>query len=233
MNNRLIGRSRYAEYATVRTDAKLSQSSLLQINVPAGTQPCTQFGIHPQLPLFKALYDAGDAAFFANIGTLIEPITKAEFIAKTKQVPPSLFAHNTQQRQSQSVHAQQMAAKGVLGRIRDALTAQTPSPIAANAYSITGSMKMVEGSKTAHMVNHKWGMPGLQAPNSLLFSRIRPSIFNLTSRVAGSVFGETFAAVLENSLTTTAVYGGLLNGATVTERFGEGKLDYQVFLNPS
>jgi uncharacterized protein (DUF1501 family) len=128
--------------ATVRDEAKLSKGSLLQVNVPAGTQPCTKFGIHPKLTLYKSLYDDGDASFFANIGTLVEPLTKEEFQGKTKPVPPSLFAHNTQQRQSQSLHAQLSKAKGVLGRIRDALTSQQPAPVAANAYSITGTIYM-------------------------------------------------------------------------------------------
>ena len=170
----------YAEYASVRGEVKLAKSSLLQIVMPSGhSQPCTNFGIHPQLGIYKSLYDQGDAAFFANIGSLVEPVTKTEFQAKSKLVPPSLFAHNTQQRQSQSVYAQNMAAKGVLGRIRDALGARQSTPLAANAYSITGSMKIVEGSTTAHMINKNYGMAQLSASGTDQ-APIRNAIFNLT-----------------------------------------------------
>ena len=88
-----------SQYATVRAHHAISKSQLLQIDVPSGTQPCTKFGLHPELSTLKAAYDAGDAAFIANIGTLVEPITRADTHCKTppcKQLPPALFAHNTQ-----------------------------------------------------------------------------------------------------------------------------------------
>ena len=44
----------------------------------------------------KELYDAGDLNFFANIGSLVEPVTLEEWKADAKKVPPNLFAHNSQ-----------------------------------------------------------------------------------------------------------------------------------------
>ena len=44
----------------------------------------------------------------------------------------------------------------------------------------------------------------------------------------GSIFSETFAASIEHSLQSTAKYGDLLDGATVTENFGEEDLDLQL-----
>ena len=37
------------------------------------------------------VYDVREGAFVANIGGRVEPVTKAEFQAKSKQLPPSLF----------------------------------------------------------------------------------------------------------------------------------------------
>ena len=65
----------YETYSTIRAGAALPHSQLLPISAPSGTQPhsvCTKFGVHPSLPHLKTLYDAGDAAFLANFGTLIE-----------------------------------------------------------------------------------------------------------------------------------------------------------------
>jgi hypothetical protein len=80
-------------------------------------------------------------------GVQVSPLTKADFNNKVPAVPKSLFAHNTQQTAAQSVHSQNTAlaaAKGVLGRIVDALRT-LPEPLSAHAYSISGNMKMVEG----------------------------------------------------------------------------------------
>ena len=65
----------YAEYADVRGPVTMPKESLLQISVPAGTQPCDTFGLHPKIPRIKSMYDDGEALFVANIGTLLAPIT--------------------------------------------------------------------------------------------------------------------------------------------------------------
>lgn len=41
------------------------------------------------------MYDAGELAFVANVGALVEPVTKADFLKTTgfrvRRFPPSLF----------------------------------------------------------------------------------------------------------------------------------------------
>ena len=90
--------------------------------MPAGTQPCDTFGVYPKLTEVQSLYAGGELAFVANIGALVEPLTKDEYNSGAKEVPPSLFAHNIIQRSAQNVHAQQADAKGVLGRMADVLS---------------------------------------------------------------------------------------------------------------
>ena len=46
--------------------------------------------------MVQRLYNEGDAAFFTNVGTLVEPMTKAEYLAKEKRRPPNLVAHDVQ-----------------------------------------------------------------------------------------------------------------------------------------
>ena len=88
----------YAEYSAVRGDLSLTQSELLSISVPSGSQPCDTFGIHPKLPLVQQLYADGDLAWIANVGALAEPISKEEVKSGTKVKPLNLFAHNSQRR---------------------------------------------------------------------------------------------------------------------------------------
>ena len=59
------------------------------------------------------MYEAGDASFIANVGALVEPMTKEEYLAKSKRRPQSLYAHNVQQNLPQappSAGASQRAA---------------------------------------------------------------------------------------------------------------------------
>ena len=87
----------YAEYEAVRGPAiALAKETLLPFNVSAGSQPCGMFGLHPELPVLHDLYHSGEACFVANVGTLVEPVTK-ETWKKRPEKPNSLFAHNAQQ----------------------------------------------------------------------------------------------------------------------------------------
>ena len=45
-------------------------------------------GVHPSLPTVQRLYADGDAAFLANVGTLVEPISKAEYLDKKLERAP-------------------------------------------------------------------------------------------------------------------------------------------------
>ena len=143
------GNDLYAEYTAARGINAIPQASLLQI--PAASQPCATFGVHYELTALKDAYDSGDAAFVANIGALVQPITRAGVRAGEPK-PPSLYSHNTQATIAQNVHAQAAAsAKGVLGRIGTVLGDAQPSgepPYKMKAYSIAGNTKVLEGSRT-------------------------------------------------------------------------------------
>jgi hypothetical protein len=116
------------------------------------------------MPTLTSLFQSGEAAFVANVGPMIEPVTQADFLGKSgvkKKFPPSLFAHNVQQVKQdkckmrrdcvlclynyllyqlaiQNLDPLNLVAKGVLGRAVTALQAVTPSPYTAAMYSIAG-----------------------------------------------------------------------------------------------
>ena len=84
-------------------------------------------------------------------------MTKEEYIAKTKRIPPSLFSHNVQQRSAQSVHPQREAAKGVIGRMMHALSS-LPSPFSTAAYSISGNTRILEGERPPEIISASEGV---------------------------------------------------------------------------
>ncbi|MDZ4286403.1 MAG: hypothetical protein U0984_00500, partial [Prosthecobacter sp.] len=84
----------YTAYSNVRQDLALSEAALLPIN-PLNT-PGRSFGLHPQLGGLQTLFEGGHAAFVANVGTLIEPVTLAQYNANSKPLPLGLFSHSDQ-----------------------------------------------------------------------------------------------------------------------------------------
>ena len=112
----------YQEYKTIRGNAALDTSELLNIAVTKGTQqPCTNFGVHKKLQVVKDSWELGEASWMANMGVLTQPTTRQQFKDKTVPLPPSLFAHNIMQRSIATMHPQMSTSKGVLGRIMDTM----------------------------------------------------------------------------------------------------------------
>lgn len=56
-----------------------------------------QVALPPEMLQLKSLFDQGEAAIVANLGPLIEPVTRTSFESGAARVPPRLFSHNDQQ----------------------------------------------------------------------------------------------------------------------------------------
>lgn len=123
----------YADYFSIRQDPSLgglalSQESLLPISTPGGRS----FGLHPSMTEMKSLYDAGDLAFVANVGSLFQRTDLADYQSGV-DLPLGLFSHSDLQRHWQtSMPQSRSAATGWGGRVADLLTdpAKRDAPIA-------------------------------------------------------------------------------------------------------
>jgi uncharacterized protein (DUF1501 family) len=64
------------------------------------------FALHPLLGATQKLFSAGKVAAIANVGTLLAPLTKADYLRPTgtTQIPQRLFSHSDQQAAWQSGH---------------------------------------------------------------------------------------------------------------------------------
>jgi uncharacterized protein (DUF1501 family) len=98
-NNTVIPYDEYATYAQVRgTALNISKASLLQVNAPSQK---AAFGLHPSLVEIQSLYNSGQVAVLANVGTLAAPINRSQYLAGAP-APDNLFSHADQQNQWQS-----------------------------------------------------------------------------------------------------------------------------------
>jgi uncharacterized protein (DUF1501 family) len=110
----------HAEYAATRSDLALPRADLLPIT-PLAAPPGREFGLHPGVPELQQLFEAGNCAFVANVGTLVEPVTKAEYLAGSKALPLGLFSHSDQIEQWQTSLPHARSGIGWGGRMADLL----------------------------------------------------------------------------------------------------------------
>ena len=205
----------YQEYKDVRSDIALRKETLLPIVVPSGNQVCNQFGIHPNLPKLRDLYNQGDALFAANVGPLVEPVTKEEVFLQSKAIPQGLFAHNVQQQAAQTMFPQRRVATGVLGHMNDALLAQGYS---TGAFSISGVNEVLEGDPGKGLAQTYMSAAGVKNFDPIRDSTtVVNSIRDLNEVPAESIFADTWASAVSQTLAKTERLENALSGIVLEQ----------------
>ena len=106
----------YANYSKIRGPLALPQSSLIQL------AQAPNFALNSNLPDIAKLFDSKNAALVTNVGTLVTPLTKAQYQTTGSVVPTNLFSHPDQQLEWQNAAQSGSTQTGWAGRIADALT---------------------------------------------------------------------------------------------------------------
>jgi len=128
-NNMLIpfDATNYAKYSSIRGPLALAQNTLLPLT------PTPNFALNPNLPDIQTLFNNKNAAFVANVGTLVQPLTRAEYLAG-QTAPTNLFSHPDQQQEWQNAAQSAVTQTGWAGRIADTL---------ASSYNQNASIPMI------------------------------------------------------------------------------------------
>jgi len=137
----------YASYASARLGLALPAGNLRVIN------PQDYSGIpvalSPSLPGMQALFEGGQAAVLANVGTLVTPITQADWQARNKPLPFQLFSHSDQQSAWQTGLPDKPSRTGWMGRMGDLIAPRYNAPSGFSiAMSIAGNNIIQTGDKT-------------------------------------------------------------------------------------
>jgi len=107
----------YSNYAQVRGGLALPAASLNAI----GNSKGDQYGLHPSLTELASLYNNKNVAVMVNVGTLVTPLTQAQYKNQQAAIPSNLFSHLDQQTEWQTSLAQGSGATGWGGRVADAI----------------------------------------------------------------------------------------------------------------
>jgi uncharacterized protein (DUF1501 family) len=117
-NNMVIpfGSAAYNSYKSARGGLALAQNQLLPINPPSVGAP---FAFHPRFTSLQSLFNSQQLAVLANVGTLIQPTTPAQFQNGGAPLPINLFSHSDQEAQMQTAVLDKAGNTGWAGRTAD------------------------------------------------------------------------------------------------------------------
>jgi uncharacterized protein (DUF1501 family) len=159
----------YTALSQIRPNLILPQESLASNQLRPGTPLANQrvYALAPGLEPLVPLFHAKELAVLLNIGTLIEPTTKAQYHAKSVRLPPKLFSHNDQQAFWQT-SATEGSPSGWGGRIGD-LFLSSQSSANLTAISLSGQAAFLSGRTLRAYQITAAGPTPISALNSPLF----------------------------------------------------------------
>ena len=106
----------YANYSKIRAGLALPQNQLLAVAPPSIGTP---FGFHPRFVEMQQLFTGKKLALLTNVGTLVQPTTRTQYVNKQTALPMNLYSHADQQTQMQTASLTATGQTGWGGRVAD------------------------------------------------------------------------------------------------------------------
>jgi uncharacterized protein (DUF1501 family) len=203
--------SQYNNYSTIRTPVLAIPSSAI-LGVTSLNSDGNTYGMHPSCPELVQLFGEGKLAFLFNTGTLLYPITRAQYLSGAVKQPPQLFSHADQQTQWQTSIPDQPATTGWGGRVADLLNSVQPNAPISLMVSLAGANTFEVGNIVSQYSVSTSGaialsMPG--TPSGGASTNRMPALLNVLGLPYTNLQSQAYAAAAENAINT----GALLNNA--------------------
>ncbi len=201
----------YTNYAAARGILALPQSSLLPLTLQGGDG--RDFAFHPNLPELQQLFNAGHLAMVANVGTLVAPITRAQYLSGGAAVPNQLFSHADQSVQWQTSVSDQISRTGWGGRMADLLQSLNSGSKISLSISIAGTNTFEVGNLVLPFTVSPTGSIGLSGFDGSANANIRLQAFkDLLAQPQNNLFQQAYAdtvsrGIADNDLLTSALAG--------------------------
>ena len=136
----------FQAYTSIRGQLALDASSLTPTVTSVSGAP---FAFHSKLAEVANLFSSKELAVVANVGSLVQPLTRAQYQAQQAPIPSNLFSHSDQQLQWQTSVAQGSSPTGWAGRAADYIAQQnTNSSSFPTFLSVAGNSLLGAGSAT-------------------------------------------------------------------------------------
>src|SRR5713101_8232862 len=196
----------------------LPQSSLHSLG-PSGA-----YGMHPAATELAALYNSNNLALLVNVGTLIKPTSKTQYITRAVPAPDNLFSHSDQQDQWQTVQLSGVPTTGWAGRMADVIKAAGTSSNCYNSsfppiLSVAGQTIFCTGNQTQPFAMIPGAPPGLfDFGDTSTAGKARIlALQNILTLDSGISLVQPASNVTQNTIAQSQYLAGALNGATALQ----------------
>jgi uncharacterized protein (DUF1501 family) len=211
----------YNEYFIARsggTTASLAQdrAALLPLAPFTPLPNGLSLGLYPNMGGVRQLFQAGRAAFIANVGPLIRPTSLENYQTPGWDLPPGLFSHNDQQDQWHSLGGKALLKSGWAGRIADVLASQVGNQQLPMNISLSGQTLFQAGSVALPYVMGTNGATGMMGLGGTVADEGRRAAFEaVASGTYNTIYERGFAAVQKRTIQFADLINTTLGRTTI------------------
>ena len=202
----------HATYASLRGPIARQRNTLLALG---SVDPVSgrQLAFTPDLGALHPLFNSGELAVVANVGTLREPLDRAGYFANPLRRPPQLFSHNDQQSIWQS-SVGEGASSGWGGRLADLLLDGNGGQSVFTCISAAGNAVMLTGREAVQLQVSTSGVTKLSTNISTSQrSNFLTALNDVMAFDDTAMFPSTYTTVAKRSVDTSGRLESSLNAA--------------------
>ena len=136
----------YNAYQSIRGSLALSGSDLTPVVTSSSGAP---IAFHAKLAEVASLFSSKELSVVANVGALVQPLTRDQYQGQQSPIPLNLFSHSDQQLAWQTSIAQGHSSTGWAGRAADYIASQKINSSSFPAFfSVAGNVVEGTGAQT-------------------------------------------------------------------------------------
>lgn len=192
----------YAAYNSFRSNLAIGLPFLSDTLLKPATPLANgrQFALAPELSSLIPIFDAAHMSVILNVGTLVQPITKAQYTSGSVPLPPKLFSHNDQQSYWQSSYPEG-ATSGWGGRMGD-LFQSSNSKAAFTCIGLGGNAVYLTGKNTSQYQLSTSGSVQINGIKSALFgsSACQAALNKLISQPSAHLLEQEYVKTTARSI---------------------------------
>ena len=204
----------YAAYAAGRGALALPQNAVLPIT--PRTNDGRTWGIHPAMTELRNLFNSGQFAVLANVGTLAYPMTKAQYTSGSVPRPSQLFSHNDQQVEWQSSIADKPFVTGWGGRLADLTNAFNANNRISMSITLNGQNSFQVGKSIDQYAVGTGGAIALTGTGTgTSVNGLRTAALNdALAMQNGNLFETAFGGVTTGALGASSLVSSVITGTS-------------------
>jgi uncharacterized protein (DUF1501 family) len=188
----------YKNYLALRGNLALQQTDLTPpMSAKTGGAP---YSFHGSLPELASLFSNGELAVVANVGSLVQPTTRSQYLGQATPVPLNLFSHSDQQLQWQTSVPSGHSPTGWAGRAADIVSSQNSSNF-PTFLSVAGNSLMGTGVSTQPVALNPGQSLDLQGFSGSTASQARlAALENLLTLSTGVKLAQSANGIISDSI---------------------------------